>query len=35
MVIGLGITAMIAYAFAIGLIRIDVIKTDVEYIEKS
>lgn len=34
MAVGLAVTAMIAYAFAIGLIRIDIVKTDLEYIEK-
>lgn len=29
------LSAMIIYAFAIGFIRIDIIKTDVEYVEKN
>jgi hypothetical protein len=28
-------TAMIAYAFAIGFIKIDILKTDLEYSEKN
>jgi hypothetical protein len=35
MAVSMAITAMLVYAFAIGLIKIDIIKTDVEYIEKS
>lgn len=35
MVIGIGLVAMLTYAFAIGIIRIDVIKTDLQLVEKS
>jgi uncharacterized protein YqhQ len=35
MAIGFAMTAMLTYAFAIGLIKIDVLKTDLFYVEKS
>lgn len=31
----IAVTAMITYAFAIGFIKVDVIKTDLEYREKN
>jgi hypothetical protein len=32
--IGIGLSAMIIYALAVGLIKFDVVKTDIEYSEK-
>jgi hypothetical protein len=33
--VSIALTAMIAYAFAIGFIKVDIIKTDLEYSEKN
>lgn len=33
--IGIGLSAMAVYAVAVGLIKIDIVKTDIEYKEKS
>lgn len=33
--VGVAMTAMLTYAFAIGLIKVDVIKTDLFYVEKK
>lgn len=33
--IGFGLIAMTLYAFAIGIIHIDIIKTDIAYLEKE
>lgn len=35
LVIGFGLIAMALYAFTIGIIHIDIIKTDITYLEKE
>ena len=32
--VGIAMTAMLVYAFKIGLIKFDLVKTDIEYVEK-